>query len=177
MVSTDEVYGSPGEEGHFAEPTPLAPNSPYSASKAGADLLCWAYQHTFPEKLIPLIIIKALAGQELPVYGDGMNERDWIHVEDHCAAMLAAAERGWAGEVYNVGARNEWPNIEIVKTILKLVNRPESLIRYVQDRPGHDRRYAIDPSKAQRELGWAPTANFGEGLKQTVQWYLEHEPW
>ena len=195
MVSTDEVYGSLGETGFFTEETPLAPNSPYSASKAGADLLCRAYYHTFgfpvvttrcsnnygplqfPEKLIPLMIIKAMAGEALPVYGDGMNVRDWIHVEDHCAAVLAAAEKGTPGEVYNVGASNEWPNIEIVKTILKLLGKGEDLIRYVKDRPGHDRRYAIDSSKAQRELGWAPSVDFGEGLRQTVEWYLKNEPW
>ena len=195
MVSTDEVYGSLGEEGFFTEENPLAPNSPYSASKAGADLLCRAYYHTFglpvvttrcsnnygryqfPEKLIPLMIIKALAGEALPVYGDGMNVRDWIHVEDHCAAVLAAAERGQAGEVYNVGASNEWPNIEIVKTILRLLGKDETQIRYVKDRPGHDRRYAIDSAKAQRELGWAPTVDFASGLRQTVDWYLANEPW
>jgi len=195
MVSTDEVYGSLGQDGLFTEESSLAPNSPYSASKAGADLLCRAYHHTFglsvvvtrcsnnygpyqfPEKLIPLMISKALAGEALPVYGDGLNVRDWIHVQDHCAAVLAAAERGRPGEVYNVGASNEWPNIEIVKTILKLLGCPESLIRYVKDRPGHDRRYAIDSSKARRELGWAPRVEFGEGLRQTVAWYLDHKPW
>jgi dTDP-glucose 4,6-dehydratase len=195
MVSTDEVYGSLGETGFFTEETPLAPNSPYSASKTGGDLLCRAYHHTFglpvvttrcsnnygpwqfPEKLIPLMIIKAMAGEALPVYGDGLNVRDWIHVADHCAAVLAAAERGKPGEVYNVGASNEWPNIEIVKTILRLLGKDEGLIRYVKDRPGHDRRYAIDSSKARRELGWAPTVDFAEGLRQTVAWYQANEPW
>lgn len=194
-ISTDEVYGSLGDEGYFTEETPLAPNSPYSASKASSDMLCRAYFHTFgfpvvitrcsnnygpwqfPEKLIPLMIIKALHNEELPVYGDGKNVRDWIHVADHCAAVLAAGERGTPGEVYNIGASNEWANIDIVKLILKTLDKPESLIRYVKDRPGHDRRYAIDSSKAQRELGWSPAVSFDEGIAQTIQWYLKNEPW
>jgi dTDP-glucose 4,6-dehydratase len=195
QVSTDEVYGSLGTEGTFTEQTPLAPNSPYSASKAGADLLCRAWHHTFglpvvitrcsnnygpyqfPEKLIPLMIVKALAGEQLPVYGDGMNVRDWIHARDHCTAVLAATERGRPGEIYNVGAGNEWPNIEIVKLLLKTLGKPESLIQYVKDRPGHDRRYAIDPSKAIRELSWRPTVDFADGLRQTIDWYLANERW
>ncbi len=195
QVSTDEVYGSLGAEGRFSEETPLAPNSPYSAAKAGGDLLCRAWFHThgypalvtrcsnnygpwqFPEKLIPLMIVKALAGEELPVYGDGRNVRDWIHVEDHCRAVLAVTERGRAGEVYNIGSDNEWTNIDIVRLILELMGRPESLIRYVKDRPGHDRRYAIDAAKMKRELGWAPAIDFRTGIERTVEWYLANQPW
>ena len=195
QVSTDEVYGSLGPEGRFTEETPLQPNSPYSASKAGADPLCRAAFHThgfpvvitrcsnnygpyqFPEKLIPLMIMRALADEALPVYGDGMNVRDWIHVEDHAAAVLAAAERGRPGEVYNIGADNEWPNIEIVRLILRSLGKPESLIRFVKDRPGHDRRYAIDSAKARRELGWAPRISFEEGIARTIAWYREHGDW
>ncbi|MBN1518248.1 dTDP-glucose 4,6-dehydratase [Candidatus Sumerlaeota bacterium] len=195
MISTDEVYGSLGPDGAFTEETPLAPNSPYSASKAGGDLLCRSYFHTygfpviitrcsnnygpyqFPEKLIPLMIIKAMSGEKLPVYGDGMNVRDWIHVSDHCRAVLAATERGRPGETYNIGGRNEWPNIGIVKELLKILSQPESLISFVKDRPGHDRRYAIDPSKAERELDWKPRIDFAEGLAQTVAWYQSRQPW
>jgi dTDP-glucose 4,6-dehydratase len=195
QVSTDEVYGSLGADGTFSETTPLAPNSPYSASKAASDLLGRAWHHThglpvvitrcsnnygpyqFPEKLIPLMIVKAMAGESLPVYGDGMNVRDWIHVRDHCAGVLAAAERGRPGEVYNFGAGNEWPNIEIVKLILKTLGKPESLVTYVKDRPGHDRRYAIDSAKARRDLGWSARVDFAEGLKQTIEWYLANESW
>jgi dTDP-glucose 4,6-dehydratase len=195
QVSTDEVYGSLDETGKFLETTPLAPNSPYSASKAGADLLCRAWRHThgmdvvvtrcsnnygpyqFPEKLIPLMIVKAMGDQQLPVYGDGMNVRDWIHVRDHCAGVLAATEKGRAGEVYNFGAENECPNIEIVKLILGGLGKPESLIQYVKDRPGHDRRYAIDATKARTELGWSPTVTFAEGLRETIDWYLKNERW
>jgi dTDP-glucose 4,6-dehydratase len=194
-VSTDEVYGSLGPTGLFTEETPLAPSSPYSASKAGSDLLALAYAHTFklpvvvtrcsnnygpyqfPEKLIPLMIANALRDLPLPVYGDGLNVRDWIHVEDHCRGLLAALERGRAGEVYNFGASSERRNIEIVKAVLAQVGKPESLIQYVKDRPGHDRRYAIDSSKAQRELGWAPRHRFEEALAQTVTWYREHRAW
>ena len=195
QVSTDEVYGSLGEAGKFVETTPLSPNSPYSASKASADLLCNAYHHTFglpvvitrcsnnygpyqfPEKLIPLMIINALGDKELPVYGDGMNVRDWIHVNDHCAAVMDAAELGKPGEIYNIGADNEWPNIEIVRAILRILDKPESLIRRVKDRPGHDRRYAIDAAKAREELCWSPTIDFETGLHQTVEWYLQNKDW
>jgi dTDP-glucose 4,6-dehydratase len=195
QVSTDEVYGSLGPEGRFSETSPLQPSSPYSASKTAADLLALAYHHTykldvvvtrcsnnygpyqFPEKLIPLMIANALEGKKLPVYGDGLQVRDWIHVEDHCAALVAALEKGRAGEVYNLGSDNEWPNLQIVKSILSLLNKPESLIEYVKDRPGHDRRYAIDARKARGELGWAPRVPFAEGLARTVQWYVANKPW
>ncbi len=194
-VSTDEVYGSLGATGHFTETTPLAPSSPYSASKAGSDLLALAYAHTFgvpvivtrcsnnygpyqfPEKLIPLMIANALRDRRLPVYGDGLNVRDWIHVEDHCRGLLAALERGTPGHVYNLGGSSERTNIQIVKQILGLLGKPESLVEYVKDRPGHDRRYAIDASKARRELGWAPRLAFEEGLRGTVAWYVEHREW
>jgi dTDP-glucose 4,6-dehydratase len=194
-VSTDEVYGSLGPTGLFREDTPLAPSSPYSASKAASDLLALAYAHTFglpvmvtrcsnnygryqfPEKLIPLMIANAVRDQPLPVYGDGKNVRDWIHVEDHCSGLLAALERGRAGEVYNFGASNERPNLDIVHAILELTGKPRSLIRHVTDRPGHDRRYAIDATKARRELGWAPRHDLAEGLKSTVAWYVENRGW
>ncbi|HEX9050191.1 MAG TPA: dTDP-glucose 4,6-dehydratase [Anaeromyxobacter sp.] len=194
-VSTDEVYGSLGPTGLFTERTPLAPSSPYSASKAGSDLLALAYAHTFrvpvvvtrcsnnygayqfPEKLIPLMIANAVRDLPLPVYGDGMNVRDWIHVEDHCRGLLAALERGKDGEVYNLGASSERHNIDIVKLVLELLGKPQSLIAYVKDRPGHDRRYAIDAAKARRELGWAPRRRFEEALAETVRWYLDHRPW
>ena len=194
-VSTDEVYGSLGPTGTFTEETPLAPSSPYSASKAGADLLALAYARTFtlhavvtrcsnnygpyqfPEKLIPLMIANALRDLPLPVYGDGMNVRDWIHVEDHCLGLLAALEHGRSGEVYNFGAASERHNIQIVKGVLDHLTKPHSLIQYVKDRPGHDRRYAIDAAKARRELGWAPRWRFEEGLAATVRWYQEHRPW
>lgn len=195
QISTDEVYGSLGGNGLFSEETPLAPNSPYSASKTSADLLCRAYHHTFgmdvvvtrcsnnygpfqfPEKLIPLMICNAREDKKLPVYGDGLNIRDWIYVEDHCAAVAQVFEKGRSGEVYNVGASNEWPNIQIVKRILSELRKPESLINFVKDRPGHDRRYAIDSSKIQKELGWKPKTSFDEGLKKTVTWYLESSEW
>jgi dTDP-glucose 4,6-dehydratase len=195
QVSTDEVYGSLGKEGKFVETTPLAPNSPYSASKASADLLAIAYHKTFslpvvvtrcsnnygpyqfPEKLIPLIITNALHDMDLPVYGDGMNVRDWIHVTDHCEAIDAVLHRGREGEVYNVGGENEWPNIAIVKLILRILRKPESLIRYVKDRPGHDRRYAIDPAKVRQDLGVVPRASFEKGMEETVRWYVENRPW
>ncbi|HZR78846.1 MAG TPA: dTDP-glucose 4,6-dehydratase [Chthoniobacterales bacterium] len=195
QISTDEVYGSLGETGKFTEQSPLDPSSPYSSSKAGADLLALAHHKTFgqevvvtrcsnnygpyqfPEKLIPLMIIKALRDEPLPVYGDGMNVRDWIHVEDHCAAVVAALFEGTAGAVYNFGGANEVANIDLVKVILKQLAKPETLISFVEDRPGHDRRYAIDSSFAQKELKWKPRKGFKEGLKETVQWYIDHESW
>jgi dTDP-glucose 4,6-dehydratase len=195
QVSTDEVYGSLGATGYFSETTPLAPNSPYSASKTGADLLVRAYHETFgmdtvitrcsnnygpyqfPEKLIPLIISNALENKSLPVYGDGMNIRDWLHVEDHCSAIALGFFKGKSGEVYNVGGNNERTNIFIVKTILGLLNKPESLITYVKDRLGHDRRYAIDSTKIQNELGWKPKYTFETGIKETVEWYLNNQEW
>jgi dTDP-glucose 4,6-dehydratase len=195
QVSTDEVYGTLGETGYFTEETPLAANSPYSASKAGADLLVRAYNETFglpvnitrcsnnygpyhfPEKLIPLMIINALNDKELPVYGDGLNVRDWLHVEDHCQAIDLVLHKGRDGEVYNVGGNNERTNIEIVKTILAQLGKPESLIKYVKDRPGHDRRYAIDATKLREELGWQPKYNFETGIEQTIKWYLENQEW
>lgn len=203
-VSTDEVYGSLGDSGKFSETTPYAPNSPYSASKAASDHLVRAFHHTyglpvlttncsnnygpfqFPEKLIPLIIAKALAGEALPVYGDGLNVRDWLFVGDHCSAIARVLEAGRIGETYNVGGDAERPNIVVVKTICALLDqrRPladgrarESLITYVKDRPGHDRRYAIDASKLKDELGWSPTLTFEEGIARTVDWYLEHQGW
>jgi dTDP-glucose 4,6-dehydratase len=194
-VSTDEVYGSLGPTGLFTEETPLAPSSPYSSSKAGSDLLALAYAHTyglpvvvtrcsnnygpyqFPEKLIPLMIANALRDRPLPVYGDGMNVRDWIHVEDHCRGMLAALEGGKAGQVYNFGAASERHNLDIVRQVLGLLGKPESLIQFVADRPGHDRRYAIDAGKALRELSWAPRPRFEEALAATVRWYQQHRPW
>lgn len=195
QVSTDEVYGSLGPEGFFTEETPLAPNSPYSASKAGADLLVRAYCETFglnasitrcsnnygpyqfPEKLIPLMISNALRDEPVPVYGDGLNIRDWLHVEDHCAAVDLVLERGAAGEIYNIGGSNEHRNIHIVRTVLRMLGKPESLIRYVPDRLGHDRRYAIDAAKINRELGWTPAYAFDEGIAMTIRWYLEHGEW
>jgi len=195
QVSTDEVYGSLGPQGRFSEASPLQPSSPYSASKAAADLLALAYHLTFgldvivtrcsnnygpyqfPEKLIPLMIANALDGKKLPVYGDGMQVRDWIHVEDHCAALLAALERGKAGEIYNVGSDNEWQNLRIVQQLLRILAKPESLVEHVGDRPGHDRRYAIDARKARGELGWAPRIAFADGLQRTVGWYLANRTW
>ena len=195
MVSTDEVYGSLGPTGAFTESSPLKPSSPYSASKTSADLVTLAYHHTFgmdvivtrcsnnygqyqfPEKLIPLMIANALNDKPLPVYGDGANVRDWLHVEDHCAALLLALEKGKAGEVYNIGGGAERKNIEIVRGILAMLGKPESLIKYVQDRPGHDRRYAIDPSKIRAELGWKQARTFEDGLSQTVKWYVENRAW
>ena len=203
-VSTDEVYGSLGDTGKFTETTPYAPNSPYSASKAASDHLVRAFHHTyglpvlttncsnnygqfqFPEKLIPLIIAKALAGEPLPVYGDGLNVRDWLFVGDHCAAISRVLEAGRIGETYNVGGDAERANIVVVKTICALLDerRPladgrarESLITYVADRPGHDRRYAIDADKLKSELGWAPTVTFEEGIARTVDWYLDNQAW
>lgn len=195
QISTDEVYGSLGETGYFTEETPLAPNSPYSASKAGADMLVRAYHETFklpvnitrcsnnygpyqfPEKLIPLIIANAQEDKEIPVYGDGLNIRDWLHVKDHCSAIDAVLHCGKPGEVYNIGGHNEKKNIEIVKTILETLNKPESLIKFVKDRPGHDRRYAIDATKIKKELGWEPSYSFAKGIKETIQWYLENKEW
>ncbi len=195
MVSTDEVYGSLGSKGAFTETSPLAPNSPYAASKASADLLARAYHHShqldvvvtrcsnnygphqFPEKLIPLMIKNAINGEPLPVYGDGLNVRDWIHVEDHARALLEIAKKGKSGETYNIGARNERTNLEIVQMILKLLKKPASLIRHVEDRAGHDRRYAIDPQKIEEEIGWRPRNNFEKGLQRTVQWYVDHRSW
>jgi dTDP-glucose 4,6-dehydratase len=195
MVSTDEVYGSLGPTGAFTEHSPLQPSSPYSASKTSSDLLALAWHHTFgmdvvvtrcsnnygryqfPEKLIPLMVVNALHDKPLPVYGDGANVRDWLHVEDHCRALLLALEKGRAGEVYNIGGGSERKNIEIVKAILSLVGKPESLIRFVQDRPGHDRRYAIDPSKIRAELGWTPSQTFEQGLSETVRWYVDNREW
>ena len=189
QISTDEVYGSLGDTGYFTEETPIAPSSPYSASKASADLLVLAAFHTygqdvvvtrcsnnygpyqFPEKLIPLMINKALAGEKLPVYGDGQNVRDWIHVDDHCAGIAIAAATGKPGEVYNFGGNNEHKNLDLVKALLKSLGKSEDLIEFVKDRPGHDQRYAIDASKARNELGWIPTWNFDAGLQQTVDWY------
>lgn len=203
-VSTDEVYGSLGHQGKFSETTPYSPNSPYSASKAASDHFVRAYHHTFglpvlitncsnnygpfqfPEKLIPLMILNALEGKPLPVYGDGQNIRDWLFVEDHCRAIRAVLSRGRLGEVYNIGGDCERANLEIVKSICRIVDRLrpglphspcESLIKFVKDRPGHDRRYAIDASKIQRELGWKPRQNFETGLELTVRWYLENPRW
>lgn len=195
QVSTDEVYGSLGPTGLFTEETPLAPNSPYSASKASADLLVRSYVHTFhmpavitrcsnnygpyqfPEKLIPLFIANLLADQPVPVYGDGMQIRDWIHVLDHCRGVEAAWRKGKPGEVYNFGGRCEKPNLELTHTLLEMLGKPKSLIRYVQDRPGHDRRYAIDCGKAERELGWRVQMRFESGLRDTIHWYLDNQPW
>ena len=195
QVSTDEVYGALGRDGYFTENTPLSPNSPYSASKAAADMIVRAYKETFglnvnitrcsnnygpyqfPEKLIPLMIMNALEDRDLPVYGDGMNIRDWLYVEDHCRAIDLVLHKGSPGEVYNVGGHNEKANIEIVSIILKELEKPKSLIRFVKDRPGHDRRYAIDASKIKTDLGWEPTVQFNEGIIGTIRWYLEHDKW
>ncbi|MBX9623477.1 MAG: dTDP-glucose 4,6-dehydratase [Gemmataceae bacterium] len=195
QVSTDEVYGSLGPTGAFTEETPLAPNSPYSASKAGADLLVRAYHHTFglpavvtrcsnnygpyqfPEKLIPLFVTNLMNDAPVPVYGDGLQVRDWIHVLDHCTGVEAAWRRGRPGEVYNFGGRCEKTNLELTHTLLDLLGKPKTLIRYVQDRPGHDRRYAIDCTKAERELGWAPQATFADGLNETIAWYKANAAW
>jgi dTDP-glucose 4,6-dehydratase len=194
-VSTDEVYGSLGDEGQFTEQSPLQPNSPYAATKAASDLLVLAYVHThafpavvtrcsnnygpyqFPEKFIPLMIAQAMAGERLPVYGAGLNVRDWIHVNDHCSALDAVLQGGREGEVYNVGGGCEMRNIDLAKLILRALGRPESLIQFVTDRPGHDLRYAIDCEKTSRELGWQPAVGFEEGLAQTIAWYRENRPW
>jgi len=194
-ISTDEVYGSLGESGAFTEETPLAPNSPYSASKTAADVMARAYYHTygfpilvtrcsnnygpcqFPEKLIPLLISNALEDKEVPVYGDGMNVRDWIYVEDHCRGLDAVLRHGREGEFYNIGGLSERTNLSVVKTVLDCLGKPHSLIRFVADRPGHDRRYAIDFSKIRKELGWKPLVSFEEGIKLTVEWYQTHRDW
>jgi len=195
QVSTDEVYGSLGKEGKFHEDNPPSPNSPYSASKASADMLAMAYYKTyrapvmitrcsnnygpyqFPEKLIPLVITNALVDMELPVYGDGMNIRDWIHVLDHCEAIDIVLHKGESGNVYNIGAENERTNIEIVKLILNILGKPETLIKYVKDRPGHDRRYAIDSTKIKKELGFKTKVGFKMGMEETVAWYIENKSW
>jgi dTDP-glucose 4,6-dehydratase len=198
QVSTDEVYGDlplDRPDLFFTEETPIHTSSPYSASKASADLLVLAYHRTFklpitisrcsnnygpyhfPEKLIPLMITRALADQQLPVYGKGENVRDWLYVEDHCSAIDLIIHKGREGEIYNVGGHNERTNLEVVKTILKALNKPESLITFVKDRPGHDMRYAIDPTKIHNELGWLPKTKFDDGIKQTVEWYLNNRSW
>lgn len=194
-VSTDEVYGTLGDTGLFTEETSLAPNSPYSASKAGSDLLVRAYHETFglnvnitrcsnnygpyqfPEKLIPLMIQNALADKPLPVYGDGLNVRDWLYVEDHCSAIDLVVRKGVSGEVYNIGGNNERTNVHVVKTILEELGKPDSLIQYVQDRLGHDRRYAIDATKIRRELGWNPKFHYESGIRETIRWYLANQGW
>ena len=198
QVSTDEVYGDlplDRPDLFFTESTPIHTSSPYSASKAAADLLVLAYHRTFklpvtvsrcsnnygpyhfPEKLIPLMISRALADESLPVYGSGENIRDWLYVEDHCAAIDLILRNGTDGEVYNIGGHNERTNLDVVKTILRQLDKPESLITYVRDRPGHDMRYAIDPTKIHNELGWLPATKFDDGIRQTVDWYLNNRPW
>lgn len=195
QVSTDEVYGTLGETGMFTETTPLAPNSPYSSSKAGADMIVRAYHETFgmpinitrcsnnygpyqfPEKLIPLMINNCLNDKDLPVYGDGMQIRDWLHVKDHCTGIDTVLHKGKIGEVYNIGGNNEKANIEIVKLIIENLGKSEELIKYVQDRPGHDRRYAIDNNKITLELGWSPSYTFEQGIKETIEWYLANQEW
>ncbi|MBW7994963.1 MAG: dTDP-glucose 4,6-dehydratase [Candidatus Glassbacteria bacterium] len=195
QVSTDEVYGTLGESGSFTEDSPIRPNSPYAASKAGADHMVRAYNSThgmdtritrcsnnygpyqFPEKLIPLMITNVMEGRRLPVYGDGLHVRDWIYVTDHCRALMAALERGKAGEVYNIGGVHELPNLEVVRAIVRAAGADESLIEFVTDRPGHDRRYAIDSSKARRELGWRPEVDLDEGIERTIAWYEENRQW
>ena len=195
QISTDEVYGSLGEEGFFTESSPLQPNSPYAASKAGADHLVRAYHRThgmdtritrcsnnygpyqFPEKLIPLMLTNAMEGKELPVYGDGLHVRDWIYVLDHCRALELVLEKGHAGDIYNVGGVAQMTNLETVRTILDVIGADHSLIRFVEDRPGHDRRYAIDSSKLQKELGWKPTVDFPTGIAETINWYRAHQDW
>ncbi len=195
QVSTDEVYGSLGDTGFFTEETPLAPNSPYSASKAAADLLVRSYVHTFgmnavitrcsnnygpyqfPEKLIPLFITNLLRNEPVPVYGNGLNVRDWIHVRDHCRAIHAVWKAGKTGEVYNIGGRCEKTNLDLTYALLDSMQKPRSLIRYVKDRPGHDQRYAIDCGKMERDLGWQPQVRFEDGLRETVDWYCKHPEW
>jgi len=195
QISTDEVYGSLGPEGSFVEESPLKPNSPYAASKAAADLLVRAYHKTFgfpgiitrcsnnygpyqfPEKIIPLFITNALTHELLPLYGDGLNVRDWIHVEDHCQAIDLILHQGELGEIYNIGGGAEKTNLELTRIILSKLNRPETLIKYVKDRPGHDRRYAIDASKLKKELGWSPCYTFEQGIEKTIHWYVENRWW
>ncbi|HEY0828440.1 MAG TPA: dTDP-glucose 4,6-dehydratase [Bacilli bacterium] len=195
QISTDEVYGSLGDTGYFTENSPLSPNSPYSASKAGADLMVRAYHETygmnvnitrcsnnygpyhFPEKLIPLMISNALENKPLPVYGNGLNVRDWLHVTDHVSAIDLVIHRGEAGEVYNIGGHNERRNIEIVELILESLGKSKKLIQFVDDRKGHDMRYAIDPAKIQESLGWKPVYTFEMGIRETIQWYIENRYW
>lgn len=195
QVSTDEVYGELGKEGFFVETMPLLPNSPYSASKAGADHIVRAYNETFgmpinitrcsnnygpyqfPEKLIPLMINNAMNEKDLPIYGDGMQVRDWLHVLDHCSAIDTVLHDGKDGEVYNIGGNNEKANLDIVKLILNRLNKSDDLITYVKDRPGHDRRYAIDNTKITTELGWQPSYTFEEGIEKTIEWYIDNEAW
>jgi dTDP-glucose 4,6-dehydratase len=195
QVSTDEVYGSLGPDGKFKESTPIQPNNPYSATKAGADFMVRAAHRShgidtvitrcsnnygpyqFPEKLIPLMIANALEGKALPVYGDGMQVRDWIYVTDHCRAVDLVLRKGKPGEVYNIGGLHDIPNLEVVRSILDLLDKPHSLIKYVKDRPGHDRRYAIDCTKICFELDWTPEFTFKDGLKKTVDWYLANNTW
>jgi dTDP-glucose 4,6-dehydratase len=195
QISTDEVYGSLGKTGFFTEKTPLSPNSPYSASKASADLLVMAYHHTFglnvnitrcsnnygpyqfPEKLIPLFITNALADKQVPLYGDGLNIRDWLFVEDHCSAIDTVLHKGKNGEIYNVGGNNEKTNKYITDTILKYLGKDNSLIKYVADRLGHDRRYAIDATKIKEELGWQPQYKFEQAIEKTIEWYLNNKAW
>jgi len=195
QISTDEVYGSLGKDGYFTEGTPLSPNSPYSSSKAAADLMVLAFHRTygfpgivtrcsnnygsyqFPEKLIPLMIINSLHNKKLPVYGDGLNVRDWIYVADHNKAVDIVLESGESGEVYNIGAGNEMPNIKIVELILEHLGKSKELIQYVKDRPGHDRRYAIDSVKIKKKLGWNPEYSFEEAIRDTIEWYIKNEKW
>jgi dTDP-glucose 4,6-dehydratase len=195
QISTDEVYGSLEADGYFTEESPLDPSSPYSASKTAADLLAMAYFKTynlpviitrcsnnygpyqFPEKLIPLMITNALEDKPLPVYGDGLNVRDWLHVRDHCVALDLVMHQGKPGQAYNIGGRNEWKNIDIVRKILDILGKPESLITFVKDRPGHDFRYAIDATKLKKELNWLPTYTFEKGLQETVNWYCNNQKW
>lgn len=195
QISTDEVYGSLGKDGLFREDWPLKPNSPYSASKASADLMCRAYFETFglpviitrssnnygpyqfPEKLIPFFIMKALNDEPVPLYGDGLNVRDWLYVEDNCAGIMVALEKGKAGECYNIGGGNEMTNLAITKMILNELGKSEDLIKFVKDRPGHDRRYALNIDKARNELDWRPAMDFRLGLKKTIEWYLANEKW
>ena len=195
QVSTDEVYGSLGKENKFSEASTIAPNSPYAASKVAGDFLCRAYWRTydlpiiitrgsnnygpfqFPEKLIPLVVTNAMENKSIPVYGQGLNVRDWIYVDDHCRGLDAVIDKGKAGEVYNIGGNSEQTNIGLVRLILDILNKPHSLISFVVDRPGHDYRYALDTTKITGELGWKPVQPLQEALKSTVYWYLEHEPW
>jgi dTDP-glucose 4,6-dehydratase len=197
QISTDEVMGSLPErdDAFFTEETPFEPNSPYSASKAAAEHLCRAAHHThglacvvtrcgnnygprqFPEKFLPLMLSNAMRDEPIPVYGDGRNVRDWIYVEDHCRAILAVLERGRAGHVYNIGARNERRNLEVAESVLGALGKPRTLLKFVKDRPGHDRRYAIDPSKIERELGWRPRETWESGLEKTIRWYAENAEW
>ncbi|MBN3525572.1 dTDP-glucose 4,6-dehydratase [Paenibacillus apiarius] len=194
-VSTDEVYGTLGDTGYFTEQSPLMPNSPYSASKAGSDLMARSYAQTyglpviitrcsnnygprqFPEKLIPTIILRALHDEPIPIYGDGTHVRDWLYVMDHCAAIDAALRRGKAGEVYNIGGHHERTNLEVARMVLQELGKPESLITFVADRLGHDKRYAIDPEKTERELGWRPSKELEQGMKETIRWYVTNRSW